>query len=163
MMYDGKHQCIITFDMFQKSSPTPMNNQPMYHPSSDSVETVVGPSVMVEGDFSSEGNILVKGVVSGSVKTSRLLTVESGAKILANVRAGEAHISGSIKGNVRVDEKLELTETAQVVGDIICKTLVVAPGALVHGKIAMKGIEDPESGKESVPGSGKSKGKETTQ
>lgn len=110
----------------------------------DDVETVVGPSVVVEGDFASDGNILVKGTVSGNVTTSRVLRVEHGAKILANVKAGEAFISGHIKGNVRVAERLELMETAQIVGDVQCQTLVVAAGAILQGKIAMRGasIED---------------------
>ncbi len=127
--------------MFQKPSPDialAKNEEPQVR---DDVETVVGPSVNVEGDFASEGNILVKGTVSGSVKTSRLLTVEPGAKILANVRAGEAMIAGHIKGNVRVEGRLELTETAQISGDISCKVLVVAAGALIHGKVTMKGVK----------------------
>lgn len=102
---------------------------------------------MVEGDFSSEGNILVKGTVSGNVKTSQRLTVESGAKILANVKAGEAMISGEIKGNVRAAGLLELTESARVLGDISCKVLVVAAGALLHGKVSMKDIEKDEEKK----------------
>lgn len=107
----------------------------------DEVETVVGPSVVVEGDFSSEGNILVKGTVSGNVQTGRLLTVESGAKILANVKAGDALISGEVKGNVRVTQRLELTATSKVLGDINCKILVVSAGALILGKISMGNIE----------------------
>ncbi|HAT03653.1 MAG TPA: hypothetical protein DCS29_02630 [Candidatus Magasanikbacteria bacterium] len=110
----------------------------------DEVETVVGPSVVVEGDFASEGNILVKGTVSGNVQTGKLLTVERGAKILANVKAGNAIISGSVRGNVRVEERLELTESAQVDGDVVCKILVVAAGALLQGKVSMKGIEIQE-------------------
>ncbi len=106
----------------------------------DDVETVVGPSVHVEGDFSSEGNILVKGMVSGNVKTSRLLTVESGARITANVKAANAIISGEIKGNVRVSDRLELTETARISGDIVCKVFAVEPGALIVGKVTMEGI-----------------------
>ena len=123
------------------------NNDEQYNPSynasnePDEVETVVGPSVVVEGDFASEGNILVKGTVSGNVKTGKLLTVEHGARILANIKAGSAVISGSVKGNVRVLERLDLTESAQVDGDVTCKTLVVAAGALVEGKVVMKGIE----------------------
>ena len=138
--------------MFQKPSPDialSKNDEPKVR---DDVETVVGPSVNVEGDFASEGNILVKGTVSGSVKTSRLLTVEPGAKILANVRAAEAMIAGSIKGNVRVGDRLELTETAQIYGDITCKVLVVAAGAMIHGKVTMKGakVEDDRSEKKLV-------------
>ena len=84
---------------------------------------------------------MVKGTVSGNVKTGKLLTVEKGAKILANIKAGSAVVSGSVKGNVRVLERLELTELAQVDGDVTCKILVVAAGALVASKMVMKGIE----------------------
>ena len=120
--------------MFQKpSSDIALSNASQSH-QTDDVETVVGPSVTVEGDFASEGNIV------GSAKTSRLLTVETGAQILASVRCGNAVISGLIKGNVRVTDRLELSDTAQISGDISCKTLVVAAGALVHGKVSMKGI-----------------------
>ena len=111
----------------------------------DEVETVVGPSVVVEGDFASEGNILVKGTVSGSVKTARLLTVEPGAKIMANVRAGDAIEAGEVRGNIKVDQQLELTASARVLGDVQCQVLVVAAGALLQGKIGMKGLETLET------------------
>ena len=138
--------------MFPKSAPEtnymPDLNRSMASAHHDDVETVVGPSVVVEGDFASEGNILVKGTVSGSVKTARLLTVESGAKILANIKAGDAIVSGEVRGNVKVDGQLELTASAQVMGDIICQVLVVAAGALIHGKIAMQGLENIETAAE---------------
>jgi len=128
--------------MFQKPSPEiALNKDRQMNSSHDDVETVVGPSVVVEGDFASEGNIIVKGTVSGSVKTSRLLTVEKGAKILASVKAGSAVVAGSIRGNVKVDDKLDLLETSQVAGDIICQVLSVAPGALLQGKVTMKGLD----------------------
>ena len=135
--------------MFQKPSPqialsqeedTSYSYQPASH--GDEVETVVGPSVQVEGDFSSEGNIIVKGTVSGSVKTSRLLSVEQGAKILANVRAGSAVVAGQVKGNITVSDRVEFTETAEILGDIQCQTLIVAPGAILQGKINMRPDED---------------------
>ncbi len=138
--------------MFQKSSPDMSTLEPQRQPPSheDDVETVVGPSVHVEGDFASEGNILVKGSVSGNVKTSKLLTVEQGAKILANVRAGSAHISGQVKGNIRVQDRLELSSSAQVLGDITCSVLAVEPGALIQGKVSMRGISI-EGGEASTP------------
>jgi len=132
-----------------KSSESPLySSEPnQSKATSHAIETVVGPSVVVEGDFSSEGNILVKGTVSGSVKTATRLTVESGARILANVKAGEALIAGEIKGNVRVSGQLELTESARVLGDITCKVLVVAAGALLHGKVTMKDLDKEEEKK----------------
>jgi len=116
-------------------------------PQPDEVETVVGPSVAVEGDFVSEGNIIVKGSVSGSVKTSALLSVEEGAKILANVKAQSAVIAGHVKGHLKVVDRLEILETAQISGDISCAILSVAPGALLSGKIVMKGLAMDEAAK----------------
>lgn len=110
----------------------------------DNIDTVVGPSVNVEGDFSSEGNIIVKGTVNGSVHTSRVLSVEQGAKIIANVRAGSALVAGEIRGNMKIKESLELSSTARVLGDIEVKTLSVEPGAIVFGKVSMPGIEGVE-------------------
>lgn len=133
--------------MFQKPSPQIALSQEeesfAYRPAlADDVETVVGPSVQVEGDFSSEGNIIVKGKVSGSVKTSKLLSVEHGAKILANVKAGNATVAGQVKGNISVADRVDLTETAEVWGDIHCQVLVVAPGAVLQGKVNMRSDDE---------------------
>lgn len=107
----------------------------------DNIDTVVGPSMIVEGDFASEGNIVVKGTVTGSVCTSKNLTVEEGAKILANVKAGSANISGEVRGNIKIKDYLELNATAKVIGDVEAKTLAVEAGALMYGKIAMPGVD----------------------
>ncbi len=107
----------------------------------DDVETVVGPSVTVEGDLSSKGNIIVKGTVSGSVSTSKQLTVEKGAKIVADVKANNALVSGEIRGNIKISESLELTSTSKILGDITVKTLSVEPGSVLCGKITMPGID----------------------
>lgn len=138
--------------IFQKSSPKIVeetdvladNDYVTDSRQNDEVETVVGPSVNVEGDFASEGNIIVKGTVAGSVHTSRHISVEVGAKVLANVRSGSATIAGEVRGNMKIKESLELTSTARVLGDIEVKTLVVEAGALVSGKISMPGLETGE-------------------
>jgi cytoskeletal protein CcmA (bactofilin family) len=139
--------------IFQKSTPKnqPKPEMPLVNETfplddqADTVETVVGPSVHVEGDFSSEGDIIVKGSVTGNVYTSRLLLVESGAKISANVQAGNAKISGEVKGNMKIRESLELSSTARVLGDIEVRTLSVEPGAILYGKVVMSGVEGMET------------------
>lgn len=103
------------------------------------VETIVGPSVKVEGDFNSQGNVLVQGTVCGNVKTDKYLQVEEGAKIMANVRAESAKISGEVTGNIKVKSQLELTPSAKVVGDIEAKILIITSGAVLHGKCSMLG------------------------
>lgn len=109
----------------------------LYNNKETEVETVIGPSVKVEGDFASKGNVTVEGAVYGTIKTDRDLKVGSAAKISANVFAANAFISGEVKGNVKVNDKLELADTSKILGDVEAKTLIIAAGAILNGKCSM--------------------------
>lgn len=98
------------------------------------VVTIIGPSVQVEGNFVANGDIIVEGVVSGSIKTEKNLRIGEQAKIFANVSSANALIAGEVQGNVRVQDNLELTNTARVFGDIKARMLTISSGAIVHGK-----------------------------
>jgi cytoskeletal protein CcmA (bactofilin family) len=105
-------------------------------------ETVIAPSVRVEGDFVSEGNVRIEGWVNGSISTERDLFVGEQAKITANVVARNAVLSGELHGNLRVIDRLELTATAKIHGDIQTKVLTVAPGAIMKGQLVV-GMDVP--------------------
>lgn len=98
------------------------------------VETVIGPSVKVEGDFAAAGNVVVEGAVNGNLKTDQHLRVGERAKIAANVNAGSALVAGEILGDITVREHLEITSTGKIFGDIRTKVLAVAAGAVLNGK-----------------------------
>lgn len=102
-----------------------------------SEETVIGPSVTVEGDFGGEGNVRVEGTVKGSIKTKQNLHVSAAAKIHASIDAQNASIAGEVKGNIRIKELLEVLATARINGDVEARTLSVAPGATLNGKITV--------------------------
>ena len=101
-------------------------------------ETIIGPSVKVEGNFKGDGDVVVEGEVKGTLKTKKDLRVGEGANIKANVEANNAHISGKIQGNIKIKDKLELTPTAIIIGDITTKVLQIAAGAKVNGVIKME-------------------------
>jgi cytoskeletal protein CcmA (bactofilin family) len=102
-----------------------------------SVETIIGTSVKVDGDFTSEGDVLVQGVVNGSLKTKGNLKVEEGAKIKADVEAANATVNGEITGNVTIGSNLELGAPAKISGDIVTKILSIEPGAVLNGHCAV--------------------------
>ncbi|OGF28282.1 hypothetical protein A2477_02375 [Candidatus Falkowbacteria bacterium RIFOXYC2_FULL_47_12] len=112
-------------------------------------ETIIGPSVKVEGNFVGQGNIVVEGIVKGSVKTNGNLSIGGKAKITAAVEAANAIISGEVRGNVTVSGDLELTESARITGDVAAKTLSIARGAALNGNCTMT---DKPLMKEEVPG-----------
>ncbi len=117
-------------------------------------ETVVGPSVKIQGDFNSEGNIRIEGHVNGTVKTTQNVYAGESSKITANVTAGNCTVAGEILGNIKVSGSLILESTARISGDVSCAILRVEDGAQFSGKCSMGSSEktgkklnepDPES------------------
>ncbi len=106
-----------------------------------SAETIIGSSVKIDGDFVGKGNVIVEGVVTGSLSTDQNLTIAEGARVLAHIKAQNAFISGEVKGNISVKEGLELGATARIFGDVETNRLTVATGALLNGKCTMGVVE----------------------
>src|SRR5688572_30427627 len=102
-------------------------------------ETVVGPSVKIQGDLNSEGNIRIEGAVAGKVKTSQSVHIGEAARLTADINAGNAVIAGEVQGNLKISGNLVLTSTARISGDITCAILRVEDGAQFSGKCVMGG------------------------
>lgn len=107
------------------------------------IETIIGPSVKVEGDFHGEGSIVVEGQVTGTMKTNQNLKVGTNAKIKADIEAANIFVAGEITGNLRIKEKTELKNTAKVTGDIFTKIISIETGAILKGR-CVSGEEIPE-------------------
>lgn len=100
-------------------------------------ETVIAQGVKVDGEFTSNGNVIIEGEVTGAVAVAGDLTVGQGARIHADVTAQNAAVAGEIGGNLRVNERLEISESARVLGDIEAQILSVSPGASINGRVTM--------------------------
>ncbi|MDD2807235.1 MAG: polymer-forming cytoskeletal protein [Patescibacteria group bacterium] len=125
------------------------------------VETVIGPSVQVEGNFVANGDVIIEGIVSGSIKTEKNLHIGAEAKIFADVYAANAVIAGEVQGNIKVKDGLELTNTAKIFGDIKAQVLTINAGAVLHGKCDSG--DERKSKLEKIEEREKNKAKETAQ
>jgi cytoskeletal protein CcmA (bactofilin family) len=101
------------------------------------VETIIGPSVKVKGNFHGQGNIVVEGILEGNLKTGSSLYVGDKAKVTANIEAKEATINGEVVGNIKIMGYLEIGAAAKITGDIEASALSVARGAVLNGKCTM--------------------------
>ena len=115
-----------------------MDKRTQSETTNNSAESIVGPSVKIEGDLKSQGNLRIDGTVTGKVKTSQNLFIGDTANISADIEAENAVISGVVQGNVKIVSALVLTGTGRVTGDILCGTLQVEEGAYFLGKCQMK-------------------------
>ncbi|NQV11808.1 polymer-forming cytoskeletal protein [Candidatus Uhrbacteria bacterium] len=100
-------------------------------------DTIIAEGVKVEGDFTSNGNVTIEGHVTGNVAAGGDIFIGENAVIDADVTARNAVVAGRVKGNVRIDEKIELTQSSNLEGDLETHILHVAPGAQVNGRIVM--------------------------
>ncbi len=112
----------------------------------DGGATVIAEGVKVEGNFISRGNVLVEGVLKGTVRTDQDLRVGERAKIYANVVATNAVIAGEIQGNLKVLGQLEMLPTSKITGDVEAKVLLVAAGACLNGKCMMGEVVASDAG-----------------
>lgn len=107
----------------------------------DTVETVIGPSVKVEGDFVGQGDVVVEGAVFGNLHTDQNLRIGPQAQVKAEVRAANAFVAGQLTGNVTVAGTLEVASSAKINGDVTAATLAVEAGAVLNGKVTMSQVE----------------------
>lgn len=59
-----------------------------------------------------------------------------------DIDAAEILIAGIIYGNLKARERIEITETGSVMGDLITKTLVIDEGASFKGNCTMEVVEE---------------------
>lgn len=104
-------------------------------------ETIIGESVIVEGDFNGSGNVVIEGKLNGNLSTDGHILIGEKAKINANIKAGSAFISGQIKGNIKINNSLDIAKTAKVDGDIEASSIAMEAGCKVNGHIKMNGSE----------------------
>ena len=105
--------------------------------SEGSADTVIAQGVRVEGEFVSEGNVIIEGEVHGSISTSSHLMVGTNAKIVADVKATTALVAGAVEGNMKIAGRLELKSSSRVVGDVTAEDLIIESGAVLNGRISM--------------------------
>lgn len=119
-----------------------MFKKPLTEDEVEVADTIIAKGVKVDGNFASKGDIIIDGIVKGSVKTEHDLRVGEKAQVTASIIALNAFVSGELNGNIKIKERLELAPTARIFGDLEAKTLIVNPGALINGKCTMT----PEEG-----------------
>ncbi len=98
-------------------------------------ETVIGADAFIKGEMTVESRARILGKVEGTIRAKGQIEVADKGRCVASVNAGLIHVDGSIEGNVTASEKVELSATARVKGDLVAPKLVVAEGAAFTGHV----------------------------
>lgn len=98
----------------------------------------IGKSICIRGELTGNEDLTVEGKVEGKIDLSdHNLTIGSTGRIEAEVGAKKVIVEGEITGNIAASEKVELTASGRVKGDIVAPRVVIADGAQFKGLVDM--------------------------
>ncbi len=117
-----------------------------------SVDALIGSQVEIRGDVIFSGGLYVDGRIVGKVLAedgaNAVLTLAEHGHIEGEVRASVVVISGRLDGDVHASERVELTPSARVTGNIHYQTVEMSAGAQLNGRLvhsgAMAALPPPE-------------------
>jgi cytoskeletal protein CcmA (bactofilin family) len=101
-------------------------------------KTLIGNSVVIRGEITSEENLQIEGVVDGSVESSSDVQVGTEGRVNATIRAVNISIRGRVIGDCIASNKLDLAPSALLQGNIRAPKISIAEKALFKGSIDMR-------------------------
>ncbi|MEX0740377.1 MAG: polymer-forming cytoskeletal protein [Pseudohongiella sp.] len=96
----------------------------------------LGATIKVKGDISGDENLLIEGQVEGTVNlASHELTVGKSGKVHADVTAKVIRIDGEVHGDIAGKEKVFVSSTSNIKGNIVTPKMTLEEGARFKGTI----------------------------
>jgi len=107
----------------------------------------LGASLHVKGEISGNEDLLIDGSVEGLIQLDeRKLTVGTTAKVTADIIAREVVVYGTVKGNLRAKDRIEIKKDGSVNGDLTTARIMIEDGAYFKGSIEIDKSSEKDSG-----------------
>ncbi len=99
--------------------------------------TVIGAGIIIEGEVTTDEDVVVQGTIRGKLHAKDGVTVDAGAVVEADVQAGPIRVSGQVTGNLTSTDRVDLMNGARVVGNVKATRITIADGAQFKGNVDM--------------------------
>ena len=97
---------------------------------------IIGQSVVIKGELSCGEDLYIDGQVEGTIdpKGNRL-TIGPNGRVKANVTACAVVVQGKLEGNIQASDRVDLKQSAVVMGDIATQRISIDEGAYFKGSL----------------------------
>jgi len=102
-------------------------------------DTILSPDMDFSGTLHFEKPFLIRGKVSGEIHATGLLVIDENAIVNANINALRVLIRGQVKGDVTAVEKVEVTVTGKLAGNVTSPEIYMETGCMFNGRCTMIG------------------------
>ncbi|MDR2803200.1 MAG: polymer-forming cytoskeletal protein [Treponema sp.] len=104
----------------------------------DDFDTVLSPDIDFTGTLNFEKSFLVRGKINGLIDAEGILLIDEHALVEADIKAGRVIIRGAVKGNITAAERVEITLTGKLEGNVVAPEINMESGCMFNGKCTME-------------------------
>ncbi len=99
---------------------------------------VIAAGIKVNGEISGTENILIEGRVEGRISlTGNDVTIGRTGQVKADVSAKTIRVAGEVSGDLTAKERVVISGTGNVHGNVVAPRVVLEDGAIFKGSIDM--------------------------
>ena len=134
------------FEKHRNNKPEPTDSQPQQDnftaPASSPVgsgrSALIGPGIHINGEISGDENLVVEGRVDGKIRLdSHEVEVGQNGCVKADITAKVIKIAGEVRGDITGTEKVIISRSGNVHGNIVAPRMTLEDGAIFKGSIDM--------------------------
>lgn len=99
---------------------------------------MIGPSITIKGEVSGDEDLLIQGRVEGTIQlNNHEVSVGESGKVSADIHAKVAKVDGEVTGDISAIEKVVISKSGNVRGNIVAPRVTLEDGAIFKGSIDM--------------------------
>jgi cytoskeletal protein CcmA (bactofilin family) len=99
---------------------------------------MIGPNITIKGTVTGEEDLLIQGKVEGTISLGQHeVSIGQSAEVTANIQAKAVKIDGEVAGDITGTEKVVISKSGNVRGNIVAPRVTLEDGAIFKGSIDM--------------------------
>ncbi len=103
--------------------------------------SLISEGILIKGEITGDNHINIKGKVEGSINLSENeVNIEQSADVKAEVNGKIVRVHGKVTGNITAKEKILVTSSAHLTGDLSAPKVELQDGSYFDGKISMGNV-----------------------
>ncbi len=130
-------QAVAPVALAPSPAPAPLSAASVVSaPLPGNIDTRIGPSLKIRGEITGSADMFIDGDVQGKVRIgSGSLIVGANGRVQADLEAREIIVNGSVVGNLKADDRVQLGSTGSVQGGIFTPRIGIDDGARLRGSV----------------------------
>jgi cytoskeletal protein CcmA (bactofilin family) len=111
-------------------------------PEPQPARTYVAAGSRFEGTLMGATDVTIDGEVTGTVRVDAEVVVGASGLVEGPIAARVVRVAGRVVGDLRASDRVDVAASGRLEGDIAAPRVLIAEGAIIKGRIDMKGSQE---------------------